>query len=130
MPGPETANPSVPAMTKLLVTVARADVVLRPIEMLTATDILITRLGLDRHTAQNELLEALGRAEHGTTLLSCLDSVMKEHGASGLEAAIRDLNMLAVADGELHANEAIILDGLECMKNRMLDVSPAPEEVG
>ncbi|MEE4236257.1 MAG: TerB family tellurite resistance protein [Anderseniella sp.] len=108
------------AMTKLLVTVARADVVLRPVELLTAADILITRLGLDRAAAQDLLLAALGRAEHGTTLLSCLNHLVEEQGPQALEAVMEDLRRLAVADAELHANEAIILDGLDRMKDHML----------
>jgi uncharacterized tellurite resistance protein B-like protein len=108
------------AMTKLLVTVARADVVLRPVELLTAADILITRLGLDRAAAQDLLLAALGRAEHGTTLLSCLNHLVEEQGPQALEAVMEDLRRLAVSDAELHANEAIILDGLDRMKDHML----------
>ena len=108
------------ALTKLLVTVARADVVLRPVELLTAADILITRLGLDRPAAQAYLLEALGRAEHDTTLLSCLTRMAEEQGPQALEAVMEDLRRLAVSDAELHANEAIILDGLDRMADHML----------
>lgn len=120
MPQVQPANPSVFAMTKLLVSVARADVVLRPVELLTAADILITRLGLDRDTAQARLLEALGRAEHDTTLLNCLHNLMADHGTQALDTMMHDLQRLALADAELHANEAIILDGLDNMTSRML----------
>ncbi len=114
------ANLPALALTKLLVTVARADVVLRPVELLTAADILITRLGLDRTSAQAHLLEALGRAEHDTTLLSCLNRLVEQQGLQALEAVMEDLQRLAVSDAELHAKEAIILDGLERMKDHML----------
>ena len=96
--------------------------------LLTAADILITRLGLDRTAAQNELLEALGRAEHDTTLLSCLQRLVDEQGPQVLEAVMEDLQRLAVSDAELHANEAIILDGLDRMKDHML--TRARDEVG
>lgn len=114
------ANLPALALTKLLVTVARADVVLRPVQLPTAADILITRLGLDRTSAQAHLLEALGRAEHDTTLLSCLNRLVEQQGLQALEAVMEDLQRLAVSDAELHANEAIILDGLERMKGHML----------
>ena len=115
------ANLPALALTKLLVTVARADVVLRPVELLTAADILITRLGLDRTSAQGHLLEALGRAEHDTTLLSRLNRLVDQQGPQALEAVMEDLRRLAVSDAELHANEAIILDGLDRMKDHMLN---------
>lgn len=120
MPQSLAGNLPAIALTKLLVTVARADVVLRPVELLTAADILITRLGLDRTTAQAHLLEALGRAEHDTTLLSCLNRLVEEQGPQALEAVMQDLQRLAVSDAELHANEAIILEGLDRMKDHML----------
>ena len=120
MPQSQAGSLPAEAMTKLLVTVARADVVLRPVELLTAADILITRLGLDRIAAQAHLLEALGRAEHDATLLSCLQRLVDEQGPQVLEAVMEDLQRLAVSDAELHANEAIILDGLDRMKDHML----------
>ncbi len=120
MPQSQAGSLPAEAMTKLLVTVARADVVLRPVELLTAADILITRLGLDRTAAQAHLLEALGRAEHDATLLSCLQRLVDEQGPQVLEAVMEDLQRLAVSDAELHANEAIILDGLDRMKDHML----------
>lgn len=115
-------------MTKLLVSVARADVVLRPVELLTAADILITRLGLDRAMAQACVLEALGRAEHDTTLLSCLDRLEEAQGAQALDAVMDELRRLALSDAELHANEAIIPDGLDRMKDHMLSRRELPVE--
>jgi uncharacterized tellurite resistance protein B-like protein len=99
------------AFSKLLISIARADAVVRPVEIECSTRILGARLGLEEGEARSHIDAAMARPEYERTLGSCLRSL----GGAALPGLIDDLKQVSLSDGEFHANEKIVVEGLQSM---------------
>ena len=103
------------AFTKILVSIARADALVRPVELAFAARILTERFHIDSEPACEEVLAALGRLESEHTLGACLSQLRDRGGSELLAGLVEDIREIAIADAELHENEVILLDGLAGM---------------
>ena len=110
------------AFAKILLSVARADVIVRPVELACAATILSDRFSISAGQACEQIMEALGRMESDRTLGDCLRSLKAYASGSTLVNHLRsDICQIALCDAQLHETEVILMEGLDNMITSMMD---------
>ena len=112
----------VSAFAKILLSIARADVIVRPVELACAATVLSDRFSISAEQACEQIMEALGRMESERTLGDCLRSLQAHDTAFTLVSHLRsDISQIALSDAQLHETEVILMEGLDNMITSMMD---------